>query len=138
MTGHPSTAAMIAARRAAAAAKDAAVERALTTLVRRRATITISAVAAHAGVSRSYLSRHATLGPKIRAASTSAPLQPSTAATAQPASVEAALRHHIRSVQAGHADHVAALRAQLRGLEHENAALRGELLACGRHPLPTP
>ena len=67
MTGHPSTAAMIAARRAAAAAKEAAVERALTTLVRRRATITISAVAAHAGVSRSYLSRHATLGPKPRA-----------------------------------------------------------------------
>ena len=27
------------------------------------------------------------------------------------------------------------LRAQLRGLEQENAALRGELLACDRHPV---
>lgn len=133
MSGQPSTAAMIAARRAAVAAKELAVEQALATLVRRRAPITISAVAAHAGVSRSYLSRHPTLGPKVRATAT--PTDTPRPAPAQPASVESALRHHIRALQADHADQLAGLRAQLRGLEHENAALRGELLACGRHPL---
>ena len=137
MTSGTSTPAMIAARRADAAAKQAAVEQALATLVRRRAPITISAVAAHAGVSRSYLARHPTLGPKVRAASAAARPLTSPAPT-PPASVESALRHHIRALQAGHADQVAGLRTRLRGLEHENAALRGELLACGRHPVTAP
>lgn len=131
MTRGPSTAAMIAARRADATRKEAAVEQALSGLVRRREPVTISGVADRAGVSCSYLSRHPTLGPKVRAAGTTARARP-TPAPDQPSSVEAALRHHIRGLQVAHQEQLAALRTQLRRLEHENASLRGELLACDR------
>ena len=134
MTTTTSTTAMIAARRRDAARKEAAVEQALGRMVRRREPITVSGVAARAGVSRSYLSRHPVLGDKVRGAATASP--PRTArSTDQPTTVEAALRHHIRGLQAAQEKQLTSLRAQLRGLEQENAALRGELLACDRPPV---
>lgn len=132
-TGPPTTTAMIAARRREAAAKAAAVEQALARLIRRRDPITISAVAAQANVSRSYLSRHPSLGPKVRAAATTGAARP-TPVPAQPDTVEAALRHHTRALQRLHEEQLAALRDQLRSLERENASLRGELITCRHHP----
>lgn len=134
MTTTTSTTAMIAARRREAARKEAAVEQALGRMVRRREPITISAVAARAGVSRSYLSRHPILGDKVRRAATTSPPRPARS-TDQPATVEAALRHHIRGLQAAQETQLTSLRAQLRSLEQENAVLRGELLTCDRHPV---
>ena len=132
-TSPPPTTAMIAARRREAAAKEVAAERALAGLVRRREPITISAVAAAANVSLAYLSRHPTLGPKIRAAADANPSRPA-AVSGHPATVEAALRHHIRGIQAAHQEQLAALRDRLRRLERENAALRGELVTIRQQP----
>ncbi len=59
---------MIAARQAMAATKEQAVLAALRALTRDRHPVNITAVANRSGVSRAYLSRHPTLGPRIRKA----------------------------------------------------------------------
>jgi len=127
VTATRTTEPMIAARQAAAAAKERAVAEAIATLTRARQPVTISAVAARAGVSRSYLSRQPVLGPRIRRTPAGAPLRPVPAA--EPSSVEAALRHHIRALQAAHDQQISHLRHRVNALEGENARLRGQLIA---------
>lgn len=121
------TTAMIAARRAAAASKEKAVEDAIKALPRERQPLTVTGVAARAGVSRSYLSRHPSLGPRIRQAAGRRPLHAAAQADV-PSTIEATLRHHIRSIKEGHQQELTRLRDQVKTLEGENARLRGELI----------
>lgn len=132
MTTTRATTAMIEARRASAADKEHAAHKAIAALTRRHESLTITAVAIEAGVSRSYLSRHRVLSAKIRAAAGTAPVRLEPAAS-RPTTVEAALRHHVRTLQKAHDEQVARLRNVVRALERENAHLRGELISCGRH-----
>ena len=127
MTGRPVVEPMIAARKAAASAKERASLDAIRALIKARESVTFTSVAARAGVSRAYLSRHPTLANRIRNAATSA--LPRLAEPSPPSSVEAALRTHIRAMQAAHHDELSQLRRDLRRLEHENAVLRGELIS---------
>ena len=127
MTTRRSTTAMIAARRRVVEAKEKAVVDAISALTRERRPLTVTGVAARAGVSRSYLSRHPTLGPRIRQAAGSPPLHAAPDPHV-PSSIEAALRHHIRALKAGHQQELARLRDRVKTLEGENARLRGELI----------
>lgn len=131
MTNRRSTTAMIAARRRDAKAKEKAVVDAISALTRQRQPLTVTSVAARAGVSRSYLSRHPTLGPRIRQAAGNPPLHAAPASHV-PTSIEATLRHHIRALKTGHQQELARLRDQVRTLQRENARLRGELITTNR------
>lgn len=118
---------MIAARKAAAATKERAALDAIRALTKARQPVTFTAVAARAGVSRAYLSRHPALGTRIRDANTVR--TPHLHQPERPSSVEAALRTHIRAMQSAHHEELSALRREVRRLEHENATLRGELIS---------
>lgn len=88
-------------------------------LVRKRHPVTFSSVAIAAGVSRGYLYRNQELAEVIRAERDQRPAVAPAPAAAN-SSIEAALRSHIRRLQAGYEQ-------DIRGLREENAQLRREL-----------
>lgn len=92
-----------------AATKEEAVLTALRALTRGRHPVTITAVANRAGVSRAYLSRHPTLGPRARKAAGTVPLSAAAPPPGEAPTIEATLRTHIRALNAGHREELARL-----------------------------
>lgn len=119
----PTTSPLTAARRASAQQKRQDADAAIRRLVRRKAPVTFRAVAAEAGVSAGYLHRHPDLAPRIRQLRTnSGSGRQLHVAQETDHSIEAALREHIRRLEARHQE-------QLHNLRQENASLRTELEA---------
>lgn len=101
---------------------------AVAALVKERRAVTFSAVAERAGVSRGYLYRTPELAGKIRAERDRTPaLAP--APTAVTPSVEAALREHIRRLEATHERELKALREENQRLRHQLQTALGELIS---------
>lgn len=116
-----------AARREATRTKATA---AVAALVRERQPVTFSAVAERAGVSRGYLYRTPDLARTIRTERDRSPAV-APAPTAGCGSVEAALREHIRRLEAKHAQEVRALREENQRLRRQLQTALGELISRG-------
>lgn len=119
---------MIAARRLASQNAITRAEKALRDMIRKGDAVTVSAVAARAGVSRGWLSRHPDLGPKIRSnrAARAAPL--ATGNDESDPSPIAALREHIRRQQLHHERELSKARARAYELEQQLQAALGEVI----------
>lgn len=120
---------LIAARRARAEQAHNKAHAALAAMVRVREPITFAAVAARAGVSREFLYRHPELAAKIRTARNTTPLTAASDSAEENRPVLAALREHIRRLEADHATQVQALRAENAQLRRQLESALGELLA---------
>jgi len=118
---------LVAARRARAANTHQRALTALRQLIRAREPVTFAAVAARAGVSREYLYRHLELASKIRAARTRYAPQPVEAPSGEQP-VLAALRDHVRRLDAEHHDQLAALRRENEDLRRQLETALGRLL----------
>lgn len=92
--------------------------------------MTFSAVAERAGVSRGYLYRNPELASKIRTERDRTPVV-APAPTAVPASVEAALREHIRRLEANHERELQTLREENQHLRQQLQTALGELISRG-------
>lgn len=125
---------LIAARRASADDTRHRADKALAKMIRARETITFTAVASRAGVSREYLYRVPELAAKIRDARSSTPARISAEASQAPHSVIAALRDHIRRLEALHAEDLRQLRAENTRLHCQLEATLGQLLASSTSP----
>lgn len=94
----------------------------------KRRSVTITSVAQRVGVARPYLSRHPSLGPRVRQTTNTTPVSAVSPSQGEPGTIEATLRRHIRALNAGHSDELAELEQRVRTLEAHNANLRGQLL----------
>lgn len=101
---------------------------AVAALVKERRPVTFSAVAERAGVSRGYLYRTPELASKIRTERDRTPAVAS-APTAVTATVEAALREHIRRLEATHERELRAMRDENQRLRHQLQTALGELIS---------
>lgn len=119
---------LIAARRARADDTRHRANKALAKMIRAREPITFTAVASRAGVSREYLYRTPELAAKIREARSSPAAPISSEATQKPHSIIAALRDHIRRLEAQHTRELSQLRAENTRLRRELEAALGQIL----------
>lgn len=103
---------------------------AVAALVKERRAVTFSAVAERAGVSRGYLYRTPELASKIRTERDRPPAM-APAPTEVTASVEAALREHIRRLEATHERELQTLREENQNLRRQLQTALGELISRG-------
>lgn len=127
---------LVAARRRAATSTQQRAEAAIRRLVKRRAPISVAAVAAEAGVSSGYLHRHPELGPRIRQLRDARPANEIRAVAAASPTITDTLREHIRRLEADHQRQIGALRAENASLRADLESTLGELLALRRQHSP--
>lgn len=109
---------------------EKAADAAIRDLLKRGATINFAAVARVAGVSRAFLHRHPELSDRIHALNVTqseALSEERTAAAIGESAIVAALRRKLHEEQTRHREAEKDLRARVRELEQQVAALYGEL-----------
>ena len=97
-------------------------------MVRSREPVTFSAVASRAGVSREYLYRTPDLAANIRNARASRAGELREASESGSPSIIAALRDHIRRLEATHHTEIANFRRENQDLQRQLAAALGQLI----------
>lgn len=115
------------------------VKKALADMVKDGSPITAAAVARRAGRSTRYVQTHPEFGPKIRKLSRAATATPGHLHQAAPADDHpiAALRTHIRTLQAQHRQEVADLKGQLRQAQRTIESLTAQIITLQEGTRPT-